>query len=217
MTAELHRSPLVSRIPPLYAILDAEILKGRGLPLEQTAAEMYAAGVRLIQYRDKSGPPQDVLRAMAALRTACPEAMLILNDRADLAVLSACNGVHVGQEDLSPEDARHVVGVDRLIGVSTHTAHEVRLAASGAADYVAIGPVFATATKPDAQPVVGLDGLRRARALTAKPLVAIGGITRANAPSVKDAGADAVAVITGLFVPGTSVAQVVRDFLEILR
>jgi len=103
------------------------------------------------------------------------------------------------------------------VGVSTHTEEQVVAADAGAADYVAIGPVFATGTKLDAAAVVGLEGVRRARAMTGKPLVAIGGITRENARSVIEAGADSVAVISGLFVPGERVERVAREFLEILR
>jgi thiamine-phosphate pyrophosphorylase len=104
-----------------------------------------------------------------------------------------------------------------MVGVSTHTESQVRAAELSCADYVAIGPAFATGTKADAEQAVGLEGVRRARALTTKPLVAIGGITRANARSVIDAGADSVAVISGLLAPGESVEQVARDFLELLR
>jgi thiamine-phosphate pyrophosphorylase len=132
-------------------------------------------------------------------------------------VLAEFDGVHVGQGDLSPEDARRVVGADRIVGVSTHTEAQVQAAERTGADYIAIGPAFATGTKPDAEQVVGLEGIRRARALTAKPLVAIGGITRANARSVIDDGADSVAVISGLLAPGESVEQVARDFLVLLR
>jgi thiamine-phosphate pyrophosphorylase len=103
------------------------------------------------------------------------------------------------------------------VGVSAHTDQQVRAAELSCADYVAIGPVFATGTKADTEPVVGLDGVRRARALTHKPLVAIGGITRANARSVIEAGADSVAVISALLVPGESVEKVARDFLDLLR
>jgi thiamine-phosphate pyrophosphorylase len=176
------------------------------------------AGVTLLQYRDKVGAPHDVLRSAALIREAFAgsECRMILNDRADLAVLAGWGGVHVGQGDLLPEDARRVVRDDRWVGVSTHTDEQVRLAAGSCADYVAVGPVFATGTKLDAEPVIGLEGVRRARALTTKPLVAIGGITRENARSVIDAGADSVAVISGLFVDGESVEKVARDFLELL-
>lgn len=183
----------------------------------QAAGELYAAGVRLIQYRCKSGTPQAVLEAVSRLRGQCPDATLILNDRADLALLAGCHGVHVGQEDLSPEDVRGVVGPSRVVGVSTHNPAQTELAERGVADYVAIGPIFATGTKENPDPVVGLEGVCYARSLTTKPLVAIGGITRANARSVIDAGADSVAVISGLFAPGETVTQVVRDFLKILR
>ena len=121
-----------------------------------------------------------------------------------------------GRRILSPEDARRVVGAERWVGVSTHTEEQVRAADLSCADYVAIGPVFATGTKVDAEPVVGLEGVRRARALTKKPIVAIGGITRENARSVIEAGADSVAVISGLIVEGESVEKVARDFLEVL-
>jgi thiamine-phosphate pyrophosphorylase len=142
---------------------------------------------------------------------------LILNDHADLVGPTGFGGVHVGQGDLSPTDARRVVGAERWVGVSTHNEEQVRVANETSADYVAVGPVFATGTKVDAEPVIGLDGVRRARALTRKPIVAIGGITRANARSVIDAGADSVAVISALFIEGETVEKVTRDFLEVLR
>ncbi len=216
----------------LYAIADAQVLAGRGVSLEAFAWELRAAGVGLVQYRDKVGSPQDVLRGAGILRRVFGEGVfpgstmgpsnlghpiLVMNDRADFAVLAGFDGVHVGQEDLEPEDAKAVVGVGRLVGVSTHTVEQVRRAELSCADYVAIGPVSATGTKADAEAVVGLAGVRRARELTTKPLVAIGGITRANARSVIEAGADSVAVISGLFAPGESVEKVARDFLDILR
>ena len=109
-----------------------------------------------------------------------------------------------------------MVGAGRWVGVSTHTDGQVRVAEESCADYIAVGPVFATGTKLDAEAVIGLDGVRRARALTAKPIVAIGGITRQNARSVIEAGADSVAVISALMVRGETVEKVARDFLEIL-
>ena len=182
------------------------------------ALELTDAGVSLVQWRDKGGSPQEVLMGASVLRevfegTGC---RLIMNDRADLAVLAGYGGVHVGQGDLLPEDARRVVGAGAWVGVSTHNEEQVRLADASCADYVAVGPVFATGTKADAEPVIGLEGVRRARALTGKPIVAIGGIMRENARSVIDAGADSVAVISGLLVEGESVKKVVRDFLGIL-
>jgi thiamine-phosphate pyrophosphorylase len=202
---------------PLYAIVDAEVLAARGVGLREFAEGLRAAGVGLVQWRDKVGSPQEVLAGAAVLRevfggSGC---RLIMNDRADLAVLAGFGGMHVGQGDLLPEDARRVVGNDRWVGVSTHTEEQVRVADLSCADYVAIGPVFATGTKADAEAVVGLEGVRRARALTGKPIVAIGGITRENARSVIEAGADSVAVISGLFGVGETVEKVAEDFLRI--
>lgn len=222
------------KLPRLYAIAHAELLAGRRvLTLAKFARELRDAGVTLVQYRDKAGSPQEILRAAAVLREAFAgtDAKLIMNDRADLAVLAGFDGVHVGQDDLSSEDAKSVVcagqgeathpslregWATRIVGVSTHNEAQVRAADAGCADYIAIGPVFATGTKENPDPVVGLEGVCRARALTGKPLVAIGGITRENARSVIDAGADSVAVISGLFAPGESAEQVARDFLDIL-
>jgi len=123
---------------------------------------------------------------------------LIMNDQADLCLAAEFDGVHVGQDDLSPESVRKIIGPDRWLGVSTHNPEQLREADLTSADYLAIGPVFATSSKDNPDPVVGLEGVRRARALTRKPLVAIGGITRANAVSVIEAGADSVAVISDL-------------------
>jgi thiamine-phosphate pyrophosphorylase len=205
--------------PRLYPIVDAALLASRAVGTLRIAEELRAAGVELLQYRNKLGGPQEELRHAGVIREvmAGSECRLILNDRADLAVLASFGGVHVGQGDLSPEDARLVVGAKRWVGVSTHNEEQVRIANETSADYVAVGPVFATGTKLDAEPVVGLDGVRRARALTKNPIVAIGGITRANARSVIEAGADSVAVISALFVEGETVEKVARDFLEILR
>jgi thiamine-phosphate pyrophosphorylase len=226
----------VKTLSPLYVIADAYMLLSRGATLGEFANELRAAGVTLLQYRDKNSGPQTILRNAAVLAEAFAgsDTTLIMNDRSDLAVLAGWDGVHVGQDDLSPEDAKKVLaegenphlrsemwgtrlGGSGIVGVSTHTVEQVITADAGAADYVAIGPVFATGTKLDAAAVVGLEGVRRARALTRKPLVAIGGITRENARSVIEAGADSVAVISSLFVPGESAEKVARDFLEILR
>jgi thiamine-phosphate pyrophosphorylase len=206
-------------LPHLYPILDAELLAARSLSLAAVASELRAAGITLLQYRDKNGSPQEILRACAILRNAFSSSSchLILNDRADLAVLANFDGVHVGQDDLSPEDARCIVGPDRIVGVSTHTYEQVRIAEQSCADYIAIGPVFVTRTKHNPDPVIGLEGVRRARAFTRKPLVAIGGLTRSNARSVTDAGANSIAVISALFADGQTVEHVARDFLARLR
>jgi thiamine-phosphate pyrophosphorylase len=206
-------------LPRLYAILDAGVYGRRRISLEGAATELRAAGVALVQYRDKDAGPQEILRNAAVIQVvfAGTPCRLILNDRADLAVLAGWDGVHVGQDDLKSEDARRVVGKERWVGISTHSEEQVRVAAGTCADYVAVGPVFATGTKLDAEPVIGLEGVRRARALTAKPIVAIGGITRDNARSVIEAGADSVAVISALLCDDESIEQVAKDFLEILR
>lgn len=205
-------------LPKLYPILDAGLLAARGMELRWAAEQMRAAGVKLLQYRDKAGAPQTVLRNAAVIREvfAGAECRMILNDRADLALLARWDGVHMGQGDLLPGDARRVVGLERWVGVSTHNDEQVRLADLSCADYIAVGPVFATGTKLDAEPVIGLDGVRRARALTSKPIVAIGGITRQNARSVIDAGVDSIALISGLFAGVEPVEKVARDFLELL-
>jgi thiamine-phosphate pyrophosphorylase len=206
-------------LPPLYAIVDAETLALRGLRTLDVCRQLRAAGVTLVQYRDKLGTEEEVL-AMAERISEVFDgagATLLINDRLDVALLAGWDGAHVGQEDDSVEDTRIVLGDGRVIGVSTHTEAQIWEAEQSSADYVAIGPVFATGTKRDAAAVVGLAGVRRARELTTKPLVAIGGITRANALRVMAAGADSVAVISGLLVPGEPVAKVARDFLELLR
>ncbi len=208
------------KLPRLYAIIDADVLASRKVALLDMATQLRNAGVTLLQYRDKTGTAQEVLRAAAILSEVfvAIEATLILNDRADLATLAGWNNVHVGQDDLSPHDARYVMhqGIGpSLVGLSTHTEEQVVSANSSNADYIAIGPVFSTGTKPNAEPVIGLDGVRRARALTSKPLVAIGGITLNNARDVLNAGADSVAVISGLFVPGESVESVAQEFLRL--
>jgi thiamine-phosphate pyrophosphorylase len=138
---------------------------------------------------------------------------LIVNDRADLCLASGFDGVHVGQDDLTPASARMVVGENRWVGVSTHNPEQVAEADQWPVDYIAVGPVFATGSKAKPDPVIGLEGVRKARQLTTKPLVAIGGITRENCRSVIDAGADSVAVIADLLAAPQVVAA---EFLRIL-
>ena len=209
----------MQRLPTLYAIIDRSTLDARSITVAEFATALAAAGVSLVQYRDKTCPPQQVLAAAAEIKFALAgrNCLLVMNDRADFADLARWPAVHVGQGDLSVADARRVLGEQGIVGLSTHTGEQVIAADACGADYIAIGPVFSTATKPDAEKPVGLEGVRRARALTSKPLVAIGGITRDNARSVLDAGADSVAVISGLFAPGQTLAASVEDFLVRLR
>ena len=163
-------------------------------------AEALASGnCTLLQYRNKSGNARVILKQARELKKHLGDSVrLIMNDRADLCLAADFDGVHVGQDDLSPESVRRIIGPHRWLGVSTHNPEQLREADLTSADYLAIGPVFATSSKERPDPVVGLEGVRRARKLTRKPLVAIGGITRANAKSVIDAGADSVAVISDL-------------------
>jgi len=203
-------------LPRLYAIADASFFPETE-KLVHFALELAAGGVTLLQYRNKTGSARRILDDALALRQALPaQVRLIMNDRADLALAADFAGVHVGQEDLSPESVRKLIGPTRSLGVSTHNPEQVAAANETSADYVAIGPVFATASKAQPDPTVGLEGVRRARALTAKPLVAIGGITRQNCLSVLDAGADSVAVISDLIVLGqTTPRAATEDFLRL--
>jgi thiamine-phosphate pyrophosphorylase len=185
-------------IPRLYPILDATAVPDTD-QLCTLAEQLTQGGCRLLQYRNKSGDARAMLEQARELKQRVgARARLIMNDRADLCLAAGFDGVHVGQEDLLPEGARRVIGINLWLGVSTHNTEQMREADATSADYLAIGPVFSTTSKVNPDPVVGLDGVRQARKLTRKPLVAIGGITRANARSVVDAGADAVAVISDL-------------------
>ena len=198
----------------LYAILDAAPLP-TSENLLSGAAELVSAGCTLLQYRNKSGNAREMLEHARALRKLVGDrARLIMNDRADLCLLAEFDGVHVGQDDLSPESVRRIIGSGRWLGVSTHNPEQLREADLTSADYLAIGPVFSTSSKDKPDPVVGLEGVRRARQLTRKPLVAIGGITRANAASVIEAGADSVAVISDLLRDPRKSAE---EFFRILR
>ncbi len=204
-------------LPRLYAIIDRTLLVVVGDPAARVAAfarELVKGGATLIQYRNKTGSGRQILSDARELRRALGAGVrLIMNDRADLCLAAGFDGVHVGQEDLSPEGGRAVVG-DRLwVGVSTHSVEQLMRADQTAADYIAIGPVFPTASKQSPDPVVGLEGVRGARAATRKPLVAIGGITRVNCASVIQAGADSVAVISDLL---HDPANSVEAFLRVL-
>lgn len=201
-------------LPRLYPILDSGFFPEIDRMLE-AANELVAAGCTLLQYRNKSGHARVMLEQARELKKALPDSVrLIMNDRADLCLAAEFDGVHVGQDDLSPEALRSIIGPDRWLGVSTHNPDQLREADLTSADYLAIGPVFSTTSKERPDPVVGLDGVRRARALTRKPLVAIGGISRANAASVTEAGADSVAVISDLLRYPRKSAE---EFFRILR
>jgi|SRR5271168_624632 len=184
-------------LPRLYVILDAALVT---VPELELAQELAAAGVRLLQYRNKSAPPRQLLESSRRLAsTLLPQGFtFFVNDRSDVAFLAGASGVHVGQEDLDVEQARSVVGPDMYVGVSTHNLEQFRLAANSSADYIAVGPIFATSSKANPDPVVGTALLREVRSLTDKPIVAIGGITLERAAEVVEAGADSVAVISDI-------------------
>jgi thiamine-phosphate pyrophosphorylase len=200
-------------LPRLYAIVDpARFPDTRALCA--AAQELIAAGVTLLQYRNKGGNARQMLdQAQELKRQVGTRAKLVMNDRADLCVAAGFDGVHVGQDDLSVAGARKVIGPGLWLGVSCHNPEQVGVADQTSADYIAIGPVFETASKTNPDPVVGIEGVRRARALTVKPLVGIGGITRANARSVLEAGADSIAVISDLSRdPRDAAAEFFRSF-----
>jgi thiamine-phosphate pyrophosphorylase len=202
------------RLPRLYPILDAACFADLAQMLA-AAQELTAAGCTLLQYRNKSRNARQMLDEARELKTQLGTTVkLIMNDRADLCLAAGFDGLHVGQDDLSPESARSIIGPDRWLGVSTHNPEQLSEADKTGADYLAIGPIFATSSKVNPDPVVGLEGIRRARELTRKPLVAIGGITRANAHSVIDAGADSVAVISDLLRDPRESAE---EFFNVLR
>ncbi len=187
-------------IPRLYPILvPTRIGTGALKEVVEFANELALGGATFLQLREKQASSREILRLARELRRVLPQNVrLILNDRADLCVAAGADGVHVGQDDLPPEAARRIVGPERIVGVSTHNPEQVEAADRSPADYIAVGPVFSTSSKENPDPVIGLEGVRRARALTQKPLVAIGGITLENCRSVIDAGADSVAVISDL-------------------
>lgn len=218
----------------LYPILDAGmVLRGRAAGagkdrwelLRSLVRELGDAGVEILQYRNKTDDDVLVAEDLLAMREAAGTMRLILNDRAALVAAAGWGGVHVGQTDLTPAEARQMVGRGGFVGLSTHNDAQMIVASREPVDYVAIGPVFATTSKTDTSPVIGLEGVARARALTDKPLIAIGGITRETAPAVYDAGADSVAVIGAIFGsdgrdPGQAPrppADSARDFLEIFK
>ena len=201
-------------LPRLYAILDASSFQNTDA-LCQSANELIAGGVTLLQYRNKTGNARQMLEQARELRRRLGNSTkLIMNDRADLCLAAGFDGVHVGQEDLSPEGARKVIGDALWLGLSTHNPLQLSEADKTTASYLAIGPVFATGSKTNPDPVIGLEGLRQARGLTRKPLVAIGGITRANCREVIESGADAVALISDLLLEPRKSAE---EFFRILR
>lgn len=202
-------------LPRLYVILDAALITPGRMECAEALVE---AGVRLLQYRDKCASAREYLERSCRLAgMLVPRGVsFFVNDRPDVAFLAGASGVHVGQEDLEVEQTRRVVGREKLIGVSTHNLEQFEQAATSSADYIAIGPVYNTSTKTNSAPVVGLDFVRRVRALTEKPIVAIGGITLERASSVIEAGADSVAVISGI-LSAPNPSESARQFTKTLE
>jgi thiamine-phosphate pyrophosphorylase len=202
-------------LPRLYVILDAALVT---IPETECAERLAAAGVRLLQYRNKRAGARELFESSKRLASLLiPKGVaFVVNDRADVAAAAEAGGVHVGQEDLRVEAARSVIGKGKLLGISTHNVEQFKDAAASSADYLAVGPVFSTSTKANPDPVVGIEMIRRVRGLTDKPVVAIGGITLERAAEVIRAGADSVAVISDILLapdPG----QRARQYIELLE
>jgi thiamine-phosphate pyrophosphorylase len=204
------------RLDSFYPILDMETAARRGIFLMAAARSILEAGARQLQLRQKGSFSSESFEKAREIAALCQDfgALFVINDRADIAKLLGA-ALHVGQDDLTPVDARRVLGDSAVIGLSTHNEAQIRAASSEPADYLALGPIFSTSTKLNPDPVVGLDELRRLRPLTNRPLVAIGGITRANARSVIEAGANSVAVIGDLFPEDGNIRARVEEWLRI--
>jgi thiamine-phosphate pyrophosphorylase len=198
-------------LPALYAIVDP-LDTGRG-PVDLAAA-LLAGGARVLQLRLKASSACEVLEVARAVQPLVRRAgaLLIVNDRPDVARAAEADGVHLGQDDLPVPAARVLLGPLAIVGVSTHSPGQALAAAAAGADYIGVGPVFTTTTKAHALPARGLELLRTVRAAVELPLVAIGGITPETAASARAAGADAVAMIAAL-VRAPDVAAAVRDVL----
>lgn len=204
-------------VPSFYPILDAGAAARLGISAVTAAAQILDAGAQILQFRHKEFLSRAVFNELEKVAALCRAAgvPLIVNDRADLARLIGC-GLHLGQDDLPPSDARAIVGIETVIGYSTHNEQQFRAALEEPIDYIALGPIFKTASKRNPDPVVGLEELRRLRPLSVRPLVAIGGITRANAASVLAAGADAVAVIGDIFSENGDIRSRIEEWLRIV-
>jgi thiamine-phosphate pyrophosphorylase len=202
------------KLPRVYPILDTESLERCGIRMEIAAAAFLEGGAGILQIRHKGHWSRDFFAAARQVARLCRESgtPLIVDDRADFALLLEA-GLHLGQDDLSPRDARKLVGSEATLGFSSHNMAQLVAAGGEPVDYVAIGPIFATASKRNPDPVVGVEEIRTCRALLEKPLVAIGGITLENAPAVWAAGADSVAVI-GALLPETPTARCLRERME---
>jgi thiamine-phosphate pyrophosphorylase len=212
------------KVPKLYVITDCQL---SNCTHEEIVRKMLAGRARIIQLRDKEASSRELLDAARAClkRTRAAGAKLIVNDRVDVVMTADADGVHLGQGDLPVEEAREILGKEKIIGLSTHSIEQFRAALDTSADYIAVGPVYPTKTKENSDPTVGLELVMEAKKLTDRPIVAIGGITLETAPQVVAAGADSVAVISALYpISGLrdlsskpDITGSVRSFLKTLR
>jgi len=202
------------QIPRVYPIIDTAALARLGFSPVDAACALLEGGARILQFRHKAFWSREVFAQAEEIAALCHDASapFILNDRADYAGLLH-SGLHLGQDDILPADARAVIGNTPIIGFSTHNPDQMLAAASEPVDYVAFGPVFATVSKDRPDPKVGIEGLRTVRALTQRPLVAIGGINRENASACLKAGADSVAVIAAI-LPVPCTHRAIRDRMK---
>ena len=203
-------------LPPFYPILDTEVALRRAVNPVEAARQILDAGARILQFRHKQFLSREAFSWLERIATLAQDAgaMLVINDRADLAKLFGA-ALHLGQDDLPPSVARRVAGPSAIIGYSTHNEAQLRAACAEPADYLALGPIFGTVTKENPDPTVGLDQLRKLRPICNRPLAAIGGIARANARQVLDAGADAVAVIGDLFPEDGRIAARAAEWMRL--
>ncbi len=191
-----------------YFITDARLSRAGNVSDVQAAV---AAGVRVIQYREKAADPAAVLAEARELRRLCQGALFLLNDHVEIALAVGADGVHIGQEDMPLPEARRLLGPGKVIGVTVNTVDQALLAARQGADYLGVSPIFATQTKPDAGEPAGLSLLREIRRLVSLPLIGIGGITLENASAVITAGADGLCAISAV-VTQPDVAAAIRAF-----
>jgi thiamine-phosphate pyrophosphorylase len=197
-------------LPRLYAIADAAF----GDPV-QLAEALFSGGARLVQIRNKKASARELLQQVErVLAIAPPDARVVVNDRVDVALISGAAGVHLGQTDLPPVAARQILGPERIVGFSTHNMEQALAADKLPVDYIAVGPIFATASKENPDPVVGVEELARIVRSVQKPVVAIGGVTLENVRDVMVTGAQAVAVIHAI-LSASNIPELVREWIEL--
>ncbi|MDZ7638068.1 MAG: thiamine phosphate synthase [Bryobacterales bacterium] len=210
MTPALPTHPPLM-LPRVYPIVDTATLAPRRLTPLDAARAMIDGGARILQLRHKEAFNREVFEEARRVAALCEQAgvLFVLNDRADLARLLSA-GLHIGQEDQVPSEAREVLGAALSLGYSTHNLKQLREASSEPVDYLAIGPVFGTINKQNPDPMVGLEALRQIAACSVRPLVAIGGVTLENAQRLYDAGIHCAAIIGDLYALGDTAPDIQR-------